>query len=273
MRVLSLAIPPEGEEICLVYLSRDLEGNDLVNGVAARIIAVSPGSIQAPEQDVLYITIPETLQLRQGDIISSDSDETLFKVGTRSEDSVLLSIKRSGFLSVSSRLSIHKTISVGILTVSDKGSKGERIDTSGPALAEEVATIGGEVVASAIVPDEQHDIISVIKEWSDSLKFNLVLVTGGTGLSERDVTPESLLSLADREVPGFGEKMRMETSRITERAILSRTVAVTRDKTLIIALPGSRKGALECFSVVAPVVSHAIEIICGYGGECGKEHK
>lgn len=273
MRVLSLAMPQEGEEICLVYLSRDLDGNDLVNGVTAKIIAVSPGTRKEPEEDILYITIPDSSQLGKGDTISSDSDGTLLKVEKRSEDSLLLSIKKAGFMSVSSRLSIHKHISVGILTVSDKGSKGERIDTSGPALAEETATIGGEVVATAIVPDEPDDIISVLQEWSDSLKLNLVLVTGGTGLSERDVTPESLLSLADREVPGFGEKMRMETSRITERAILSRTVAVTRGKTLIIALPGSRKGALECFSVVTSVIPHAIEIICGCGGDCGNVHK
>jgi molybdenum cofactor synthesis domain-containing protein len=273
MRVLSLAIPPDGEETCLVYLSRDLEAHDLVNGVPGRIIAVSPGSRKDQEEDVLYITVPDIFQPGHGDIISSESDEILLKVEERSEDRLLLSIKKPGFLSVSSRLSIHKSISVGILTVSDKGSRGERIDTSGPALSEEVAAIGGEVLATAIVPDEQDEIVSAIKKWSDSLKLNLVLVTGGTGLSERDVTPESLVSIADREVPGFGEKMRMDTSRITERAILSRTAAVTREKTLIIALPGSRKGALECFSAVASVIPHAIEIICGYGGECGKEHK
>ena len=102
--------------------------------------------------------------------------------------------------------------------------------------------------------------------------IDLVLITGGTGLSKRDVTPEALKSLGGREVPGIGEFMRWKTSFQNERSIISRSVAVTCEKTLLISLPGSERGSVQCFNAIAPVLRHAIEILSGRGTDCGKQH-
>ena len=152
---------------------------------------------------------------------------------------------------------------VAILTVSDKGSRNERADTSGEAISELVAAAGGEIVGRDIVPDERPLIATRLKEWSDGGGIDLIITTGGTGLAIRDVTPEAVADIADRYVPGIGEAMRAEGMRHTPRAMLSRSVAAVRARTLVIALPGSEKAVRESLGAVIGVLPHAIELLRG----------
>lgn len=154
-------------------------------------------------------------------------------------------------------------IRVGILTVSDRSARGEREDLSGPALAQ--ATIAGlsgaTVVETAVVPDDREFIAAQIIQWADATKLDLILTTGGTGFAPRDVTPEATRAVIDREAPGLAEAMRSASQRVTPHAMLSRSVAGMRGRTLIINLPGSPKGAVENLETIIPVLPHAIELL------------
>lgn len=156
-----------------------------------------------------------------------------------------------------------------ILTLSDKGSRGERVDESGPALAAWLADKGVHAVRARIIPDDFDLIVSTLMEWSDTDVAELILTTGGTGLSPRDVTPEATMRVVDRLIPGIGELMRLKSLEKTPMASLSRAVAGVRRHTLIINLPGSPKGAVENLEAVWPVVGHAVEKIRGDEGDCG----
>jgi len=158
----------------------------------------------------------------------------------------------------------------GILTASDKGSRGDRTDESAKVLSDMIRHAGGQVVDYAIVPDERSIISANLIRMSDELNLDLILTTGGTGFSPRDVTPEATLDVIERQVPGIPEAMRLKSLEITPRAMLSRAVAGIRGKTLIINLPGSPKGAAECFGIVLPVLHHALEILRGDAGECAR---
>jgi molybdenum cofactor biosynthesis protein MoaC len=157
----------------------------------------------------------------------------------------------------------------GLLTISDKGYRGEREDTAGPVLCDLLESMGAEVLHRVIVPDECSDITRVLETWSKSVQ--LILTTGGTGLSPRDVTPDVLEKIADRVVPGFGEMMRAESRKYTLNAPLSRGLAVIRGRCLIIALPGSRRGAEQCFEAIRPALRHAIGTLNSWDedSECG----
>ena len=154
-------------------------------------------------------------------------------------------------------------IRVGILTISDRGARGEYHDLSGPALAQAVAEQlpGASVVETAIVPDEQTEISTTLVRWADESKLNLILTTGGTGFAPRDVTPEATLKVLDRVAPGLAEAMRSASLRVTSHAVLSRAVTGMRGRTLIVNLPGSPKGALENLATILPVLPHAIELL------------
>ncbi len=152
---------------------------------------------------------------------------------------------------------------LGILTVSDKGSSGERVDESGRVVRDIVSASGGRMVKYDIVPDEKDIIASKLAEWADEGGVDVVLTTGGTGLSRRDVTPEATLSVVDRVVPGFTEAMRVKTLSITPLTMLSRAAAGQRKDCLIINLPGSPKAVRECLEVILPAIPHAVEIIKG----------
>ncbi len=156
-----------------------------------------------------------------------------------------------------------------ILTLSDKGSRGERVDESGPALASWLAGQGVETVRSLIIPDDLDTIVATLREWADSDLADLILTTGGTGVSPRDVTPEATMEVADRLIPGIGELMRLKSMEKTVMASLSRAVGAIRGGTLIINLPGSPKGARENLEAVWPVVGHAVEKIRGDQSDCG----
>jgi molybdenum cofactor synthesis domain-containing protein len=160
---------------------------------------------------------------------------------------------------------------VGILTISDKGHAGERTDTAGPELARGLDPRCFKVAAAKIVPDEPEAIAAQLTVWSDDDGLDLVLTTGGTGLSPRDTTPEATLSVAQRLVPGIPEAMRAASLTVTPHAMLSRGVAVIRGRTLIINLPGSPKGARENLAAVAPALPHALEKLRGSPAECGAE--
>ena len=164
-------------------------------------------------------------------------------------------------------------ITIGIITASDKGSKGERVDTSGPLIEEMLKEMGGVVKEYAIVPDERQQLAEKMVYMADVLQLDLVFTTGGTGFSPRDVTPEATLDVVDRLAPGLAEAIRMKSLSITPKAMLSRAVAGIRKQTLIINLPGSPKGVRESLEVILPALSHGIGILKGIEGECGGDHK
>lgn len=157
---------------------------------------------------------------------------------------------------------------VGVITASDKGSRGEREDLSGPTLAKLVQEIGGEVAEYVVLPDDQTMLEEKMRQWADEVGLDLILTTGGTGFSLRDVTPEATLAVADRMVPGIAEVMRQESLKVTPKAMLSRAVAVLRKRTLIINMPGSPKAVRECFAAIAPALPHGIQILKGEASEC-----
>lgn len=155
-------------------------------------------------------------------------------------------------------------IRIGVLTVSDRSARGERADLSGPAVAEAVLVqvTGARLAEQAIVPDERARIAAQLIHWADVLGLDLVLTTGGTGFAPRDVTPEATLDAIERLAPGLAEAMRAASLRVTPHAMLSRAVAGIRGRTLIVNLPGSPKGAVENLAVIAPVLPHAVELLC-----------
>jgi molybdopterin adenylyltransferase len=151
-------------------------------------------------------------------------------------------------------------IQVGIITISDRASRGEYDDLGGPALRKAAEGHGWRVFAEALVPDEKREIQRAIREQV-TRGCALVLTTGGTGVALRDVTPEAVREIAVRELPGFGEVMRSESMKITKNAILSRNLAAVVDRTLVICLPGKPSGAVECLSFVVGAIPHCVEVL------------
>jgi len=151
-------------------------------------------------------------------------------------------------------------IRVGIITISDRAARGEYDDLGGPALKRAAESHGWQVAEEALTADEKSDIQRAIREQI-SRGCHLVLTTGGTGVAARDVTPEAVREIAVRELPGFGEAMRMESMKLTKYAILSRNLAVVVDQTLVVCLPGKPSGAVECLGFVAGAIPHCIEVL------------
>ncbi len=154
-------------------------------------------------------------------------------------------------------------IRFGVLTISDKGSRGERYDGSGAAIQDRVALQGDRVVRYDVIPDEVDIIRNHLMEWADAGDVDVIFTTGGTGLGPRDVTPEATTPILDKLVPGIAEAMRMETFGKTPVSILSRAVAGVRKKCLIVNMPGSPNAVRECMEVVMTAVTHGVEIITG----------
>ncbi len=161
-----------------------------------------------------------------------------------------------------------KAIRAAILTVSDKGSRGQRADESGPALSRWLAGRGVEIAATALVADEQALIARTLQQWSDAGEADLVLTTGGTGVSPRDVTPEATLQVLQRVVPGFSEAMRAASLAKTPFAMISRGVCGIRQRTLILNLPGSPAAAVENLEAIWAAVPHAIGKLQGDPSDC-----
>lgn len=159
---------------------------------------------------------------------------------------------------------------VAVITASDKGYKGEREDLSGPAVKEIVEAAGYQVVSMDILPDDREMLGARMAELADLELADLILTTGGTGFSQRDVTPEATEDVIERRVPGIPEAMRAFSLTITKRAMLSRATAGIRKRTLIINLPGSPKAVRESLEVIIEALGHGIEILTGDAGECGR---
>ncbi len=157
---------------------------------------------------------------------------------------------------------------VAILTASDKGSQGLRNDESGPLLQNMMQELGCEIADTALLADDKDGLAAQLRLWCDEANIHLILTTGGTGLSPRDLMPEATLSVADRLVPGISEAIRAQSLLITNRAMLSRAVCVTRKNTLILNLPGSPKAARESLQVALPALEHALDLLCSGAGEC-----
>jgi len=151
-------------------------------------------------------------------------------------------------------------IAVGVITISDRASQGLYDDLGGPALKKAAASYGWAVASEALVPDEKREIQRAIREQA-AKGCHLILTTGGTGVALRDVTPEAVREISIRELPGFGEVMRMESMKITKNAILSRNLAAVVDKALVICLPGKPSGAVECLGFVVGAIPHCVEVL------------
>lgn len=148
-----------------------------------------------------------------------------------------------------------------ILTVSDRSAKGERPDTSGPALVQQILAQGWQVIAHQILPDDAPRLTAWLAQWADSGQVDVILTTGGTGFAPRDITPEATRAVIQRDAPGLAEAMRAESIKINPHAMLSRALAGIRARTLIINLPGSPRGALENLQVVLGVLPHAVQLL------------
>lgn len=163
-------------------------------------------------------------------------------------------------------------IRFGILTVSDRSARGEREDASGPTLAKAVEQAGWTAAKREVVPDELEQLKTTLRAWADSGEVDVILTTGGTGFSPRDVTPEATKAVTERDAPGLAETMRAASLKITPHGMLSRATAGIRGRTLIINLPGSPKAAVENFRVVQPVLGHAVQLLSEHpGSEAGHQ--
>jgi molybdopterin adenylyltransferase len=153
------------------------------------------------------------------------------------------------------------SIKFAVLTISDRSSRGEYEDRSGPVLVESVQNSGWEVLKTEVIPDDFDQIVNRLSSWADSGDFNVILTAGGTGFTSRDVTPEATQKVIEREAPGLAEAMRAGSLKVTPHGMLSRAVAGIRKRTLIINLPGSPKAALENFQIVVPALAHAVQML------------
>jgi len=160
--------------------------------------------------------------------------------------------------------------SVGILTISDKGWRGEREDLSGPEIRRLISGLPARVEAYEVIPDEEEIILQKLLDYADGKKLDLILTTGGTGLSPRDVTPEATRRVLHKEIPGMAEAMRAQAMKITPLAMLSRATAGIRGQSLILNLPGSPQAVRENLAVILPVLKHALEKVQGDPSDCAE---
>ena len=190
-------------------------------------------------------------------------------------EGVFATVEQGGILKAGMELEIilptgKERLRAAVITLSDKGYIGERVDTSGPKAAAMLEEAGYEIIEKVILPDVQGKIEHELKRLADSRQADLIITTGGTGMSPRDVTPEATLAIATRHVPGIAEAIRACSMKYTNRAMLSRGVSVLRNGTLIINLPGSEKAVREALEIILPVLEHGIRLAKGTDGECGR---
>ncbi|WP_405380706.1 molybdopterin-binding protein [Phascolarctobacterium sp.] len=190
-------------------------------------------------------------------------------------EGVFATVEKGGVLAVGMEMSAvlpsgDAPLRAAVMTLSDKGFRGERVDTSGPKAAELLAAAGYEIVEQVMLPDAQGKIEQELKRLADQRQVDLIITTGGTGLSPRDVTPEATMAVATRNVPGIAEAIRHDSLAVTRRAMLSRGVSVVRNRTLVVNLPGSRKAVEEALGFILPELGHGIRILKGTDGECGR---
>lgn len=192
------------------------------------------------------------------------------------KEGVFAEVVHGGVISVGDEMHIiekaDSRCTAAVVTLSDKGVKGEREDTSGPLISKMLEAAGYRVVERILLPDEQSQIEQELVRLSDSRQVNLILTTGGTGFSERDRTPEATLAVATRNAPGIAEAIRAYSLSITGRAMLGRGASVIRNRSLIVNLPGSRKAVKESLEYILPYLEHGIRILTGDAAECGNEN-
>ncbi|MBP2629274.1 MAG: molybdenum cofactor synthesis domain containing protein [Firmicutes bacterium] len=189
------------------------------------------------------------------------------------KEGIFTRVLAGGSVKAEDSIEFWQGIPVGIITASDKGSRGEREDKSVQEIETLVKDIQGRVIDYRMLPDDKEILSQAMIEMIDELGVGLLLTTGGTGFSQRDVTPEATLSVIERAVPGLSEAMRRESFAISPRAMLSRGVAGIRGKCLIVNLPGSPKAVRECLQIILPLLTRALEILRGTGDECGQDAK
>lgn len=165
---------------------------------------------------------------------------------------------------------LQNSYRAAVITSSDKGFQKERTDTSGPKIIEILTNYGFTITDYAILPDEQHLLADKMRQLADEDICDVILTTGGTGCTKRDVTPEATKEVIDKEVPGIAEAIRSYSMTITKRAMLGRGIAGIRKDTLIINLPGSEKAVSESLNYIIDTLEHAITLIQGNGGDCGR---
>lgn len=191
-------------------------------------------------------------------------------------EGVFAQVEQEGDISVGDELTVvlpepDRPFTAAVVTLSDKGAKGERVDESGPAAKEMLEGAGYEVVECLILPDEPAALKTQLKRLADGRQVDLVVTSGGTGFSMRDQTPEATMAVADRNAPGIAEYIRYRSMEKTSRAMLSRGVSVIRGKTLIVNLPGSPKAVRESLEFILEPVEHGLEILRGTALECGRK--
>ena len=186
---------------------------------------------------------------------------------------VFAQVLRGGVISVGDEMKIIERADIrytaAVVTLSDKGAKGEREDTSGPLICDMLGDAGYRVVETLLLPDEQERLEQELIRLADKRQVNLVLTTGGTGFSERDRTPEATLAVATRNAPGIAEAIRVHSLSITGRAMLGRGASVIRNQTVIVNLPGSKKAVKESLEYILPHLEHGIQILLGDASDCG----
>lgn len=184
-------------------------------------------------------------------------------------EGIFVEVLRGGVVASGDSVLVWPRFRALVITLSDRCSRGETVDESGPALVEELSLLGVEV-SHRLLPDDSALLAKVMMQACDDKTADLILTTGGTGLSPRDITPETTLRCIEREVPGIAEEIRRVSLLKTPHAILSRAIAGVRGRTLIVNLPGSKKGATECFAVLRSVLPHALEVLTGNTLDCGR---
>jgi molybdenum cofactor synthesis domain-containing protein len=187
-------------------------------------------------------------------------------------EGVFAKVLRGGVISAGDEMYVHGTKSyrAAIITASDKGFAGERKDTSGALIKRMLQSCGYEIISTVVLPDDQEKISAELLRLCDNKLCDIILTTGGTGFSVRDVTPEATLFVAQRLAPGISEAMRMHSLSITKRAMLSRGVTVIRGRTLIVNLPGSPKAVQESLDFILDTLYHGLQILCGDAGDCAR---
>jgi len=183
-------------------------------------------------------------------------------------EGIFAEVLMDGKIKVEDKIEIKHSYKFGVITASDKGSRGEREDLSGPTVGEMLLPFG-DVIDYVIVPDDRAALAKMMRNMVTN-GFDAIFTTGGTGMSPRDITPEATLDVIERLVPGIPEAIRRETAAATAKAMLSRGIAGISGATLIINLPGSPKAVAECLAVVTPVLEHALDTVSGRGGECAR---
>jgi molybdopterin adenylyltransferase len=260
-----------------------LLANESVEKMRAQGLDVAPGAFgeNVTTEGIVVYQLPVGTRLRLGEAlvevtqigkVCHDRCAIYYQAGdcVMPREGIFVRVLEGGEVRPGDAIELEKRslIRAAVLTISDKGARGEREDTSGDALAEGLEGVGAAVVERVIVPDEREQIAAALVRFADEAGVNLVLTTGGTGFTSRDVTPEATLSVLDRQAPGFVEAMRVGSLAQTPHAMLSRAVSGLRGRTLIVNMPGSPRACREQFAMIAPALPHAIEKLLDLGGDC-----